>query len=364
MPGPLLGLIYHWLGGLAAGSFYMPFKRVRGWSWETYWLVGGVFSWIVAPWAAAGLLVPDLWTILLHSPHAAVYWAVVFGLLWGVGGLTFGLSVRYLGMSLGVAMALGWCAVFGTLIPPIYEGTIHEIAGTLSGRWVLFGVLVCVAGILISALAGMSKERELSPERKSATVEEFNFAKGVIVAGLCGLMSACFAFGLAAGKPVASLTRQVLLDHGRSVLWQNLPVLILILIGGFYTNFGWCLFLNLKNRSWHEYLNTRHRRLGTASAPAPFVSNYLLSALAGVTWYLQFFFYSMGQTKMGRFEFSSWTLHMASIILFSTLWGIALKEWAGTSRRTHALVTLGILTLVLSTVVIGYGNWIGSSTFP
>jgi L-rhamnose-H+ transport protein len=173
-------------------------------------------------------------------------------------------------------------------------------------------------------------------------------------------MSACFAFGLTAGKPVASLTREALLEQGRSDLWQNLPVLILILIGGFCTNFVWCVFLNLKNRSWHEYLNTPHRRLSMPAIPTPLMANYLLSALAGVTWYMQFFFYGMGQTKMGRFEFSSWTLHMASIILFSTLWGVALKEWAGTSRRTHALVSLGILTLVLSTVVIGYGNWIGS----
>ncbi|GAT33021.1 L-rhamnose-H+ transport protein [Terrimicrobium sacchariphilum] len=386
MSNPILGVFYHWLGGLASASFYIPYRGVRRWSWETYWLVGGVFSWIIAPWIFAGLLIPRLWHVISSAPPQALLLAYTFGVLWGVGGLTFGLTMRYLGIALGMAVALGFCAAFGTLIPPLFEGKIGSIVGTVSGQMVILGVLACLVGIGISGMAGMSKERELSPEQKAATVKEFHFTKGMLVATFSGIMSSCFAFGLAAGKPLGDLAKASLLEHGGSDLWQNLPVLVIVLLGGFTTNFIWCLILNFKNRSGHEYLNLRpaavaevsaaeglmlstaaeeksvssEKPLQTIAGPAPLLRNYLLSAAAGITWYLQFFFYSMGQTKMGQYEFSSWTLHMASIIIFSTLWGIVLHEWRGTSRRTHALIALGLLLLIGSTVIVGYGNFLGT----
>jgi L-rhamnose-H+ transport protein len=384
---PFVGVFYHWLGGLAAASFYLPYRGIKKWSWETYWLVGGFFSWLVAPWVLASLLVPELWSALRQAPLPNLGWAYLFGVLWGIGGLTFGLTMRYLGIALGVAVALGFCAVFGTVVPPIFNGEIGKIAASKSGQMVLLGVLVCVLGIVGSGLAGMSKERELSPEQKKAAVKEFNFGKGMFVAIFAGIMSSCFAYGLAAGKPLAEVAKTILLAHGRSDIWQNLPVLCIVLAGGFTTNFIWCVFLNFKNRSGHEYLNMKASAAveagadeapavqdtaaaahggpagrATHSGPAPLASNYFLAAIAGVTWYLQFFFYSMGATKMGDLEFSSWTLHMASIIIFSTLWGIALKEWAGVSGRTKSWLTAGLAFLILSTVIIGYGNSLGTSS--
>jgi L-rhamnose-H+ transport protein len=386
MNGYLLGVFYHWLGGLASASFYIPYRCVRKWSWETYWLVGGVFSWLIAPLTLASLLVPDLWATIHSAPSGVLCWAYFFGAMWGIGGLTFGLTMRYLGIALGMAVALGFCAAFGTLAPPIFAGKLGELMGGASGQTILLGVLACLIGIGVSGLAGMSKERELSPEQKAATVKEFNFGKGMLVATFSGVMSSCFAYGLAAGKPLAGLAKASLLRHGGSDLWQNLPVLIVVLWGGFTTNFIWCLILNLRNRSGHEYLNLRRTAVGEVSAaegvmlsaaaeeksvrdtgaaaqtgPAPLLRNYIFSAIAGVTWYLQFFFYSMGQTKMGKYDFSSWTLHMASIIIFSTLWGIALHEWKGTSRRTHVLIAAGLIVLIGSTVVVGYGNYLGAS---
>ncbi len=396
MSNPLLGVLYHWLGGLAAASFYIPYRGVRRWSWETYWLVGGVFAWIVAPATLASLLVPGLWGLLTATPFATLAWAYFFGLLWGIGGLTFGLTMRYLGIALGIAVALGFCAAFGTLVPPIFAGEIGSVARSFSGQMVLLGVLACLAGIGVSGLAGMSKEKELSSEEKQATVKEFNFGKGMLVAMFAGVMSSCFAYGLAAGKPLADLSRIALQESGGSELWQNLPVLVIVLLGGFTTNFVWCSVLNIKNRSTHEYANLRRSAVGEVSAlegvvlssaadsevvqdssaaahggpsgpaayagPAPLLRNYLLCAIAGVTWYLQFFFYSMGQTKMGQYEFSSWTLHMASIIIFSTLWGIVLHEWKGTSLRTHILIGIGLAMLIGSTVIVGYGNYVGATT--
>jgi L-rhamnose-H+ transport protein len=251
--------------------------------------------------------------------------------------------------------------------------------GTHSGRIILVGVGICLFGIVFAGAAGMSKEREMSQEQKRASIKEFDLKKGLLVATFSGVMSACFAYGLAAGDPIKAIT----IRHGTPPLWQGLPVLVVVLLGGFTTNFIWCLILNVRNHTGRQYFNSRaaHADQGTLAlesvidAPAeemaragirsdvvtraPMLSNYLFSALAGTTWYMQFFFYSMGETQMGRYKFSSWTLHMASIMIFSTLWGIALREWNGTGRRTKLLVAFSLLVLVASTMVVGYGNYLG-----
>lgn len=362
---PFLGVLYHWTGGLAAASFYLPFRRVERWAWETYWLVGGVFSWIVVPWVMAVLLVPDVLAAIASTPTRAVAWMFAFGALWGLGGLTFGLTVRYLGIALGVAVALGLCNAFGTLVPPIFSGEFDDLARSASGQVILGGVLVSLIGIAVSGLAGVSKERELPAAEKQAAVPEFAFRKGMLVATFCGIMSACFAYGIAAGAPLARLTRSQLVTSHRSELWQNLPVLIVVLAGGFLTNFVWCVILNVRNRTGYQYFNRRPSAVTEVpGSSAPLLTNYVFSALAGTVWYLQFFFYSMGETQMGRYGFSSWTLHMSSIIIFSTLWGVALKEWKGTSRRTHRLIASGLAVLVASTLIVGYGNFIKQPVQP
>ena len=349
-PNPALGVLFHWLGGLASGSFYVPYRGVKAWSWETYWLVGGFFSWIIAPWVLAGFMTNDVVGVLQETPGSALFWSYFFGVLWGFGGLTFGLTMRYLGMSLGMAVALGYCAAFGTLMPPIFRGEfMTKVIGTHSGVMILIGIVVCLLGIGIAGLAGISKERELPEAQKRAAIKEFNLKKGVLVATFSGVMSACFSFGLAAGDPIKVIT----LKHGTTTLWQGLPVLVPVLLGGFTTNFIWCVALNIKNRSGHEYLSASRTK-------APMLPNYLLCALAGTTWYFQFFFYTMGETQMGAYKFSSWTLHMASIIIFSSLWGIALHEWRGASARTKRWLAVSLAVLVFSTMVVGYGNYLGT----
>lgn len=383
-PNPFVGVVFHWLGGLASGSFYVPYRAVRNWAWETYWLAGGFFSWIIAPWLLGSLMTNDLWAVLRESPAGTLFWTYFFGVLWGLGGLTFGLTMRYLGMSLGMAVALGYCAAFGTLMPPIFAGQfVEKLLTTTSGETILAGVVLCLTGIGVAGLAGMSKERELSAEQKQASIREFNFKKGIMVATFSGVMSACFAYGLEAGNPIKKIT----LEHGTTTLWQGLPVLVVVLLGGFTTNFVWCVLLNFRNKTGYQYLSTELRRdypsrssetivetaidapgeemaegaaigRGEGSRRIPILANYAFSALAGTIWYFQFFFYSMGETQMGKYQFSSWTLHMASIIIFSTLWGIALKEWRGVGLRTRLLVVLGLAVLIGSTVVVGYGNYL------
>src|SRR5215831_18000967 len=382
---PALGVFFHWLGGLASASFYVPYRGVKNWAWETYWLVGGFFSWIIAPWLLALTMTRDLIQVLHEAPSDALFWAYTFGVLWGLGGLTFGLTMRYLGMSLGMAVALGYTAAFGTLMPPIFRGEFaSQVLGTRSGLIILVGVAICLVGIAVAGAAGVSKEREMSDERKRAAIKEFALKKGLLVAMFSGIMSACFAFGLAAGDPIKAITVQ----HGTPGLWQGLPVLVVVLAGGFTTNFTWCVILNIQNHTGRQYFQSQIRGeipdrsdehiQAVTDAPAgemavavavekeapsraPMLPNYLFSALAGTTWYMQFFFYTMGETQMGRFRFSSWTLHMASIIIFSTLWGMALKEWNGASGKTKLLVAMSLVVLVSSTVVVGYGNYVGGA---
>jgi len=312
-------------------------------------------SWIFAPWLLAGLLTRDLLGVLHAVPASTLFWTYFFGVLWGVGGLTFVLTMRYLGMSLGMAVAMGNCAVFGTLVPPIFDHKFGQLLAQRSGIVTLIGVGVCALGIFLAGAAGISKEKELSSGQKKANIREFNLKLGLAVGIFAGVMSACFAFGLRAGDPIKVLA----VASGSSALWQGLPVLVVLLAGGFTTNFIWCAILNARNRSYGEYLKIPAGATTESKSPS-IIGNYFFSFLAGAIWYMQFFFYTMGESQMGRYKFSSWTLLMSTTIIFSTLWGIALKEWRGVSGRTKVLVTLTLLTLVGSTVIVGYGNYLGS----
>jgi L-rhamnose-H+ transport protein len=347
--GVILGVIFHFIGGFASGSFYIPFKKVKGWAWESYWIVGGLFSWLIVPPLAAALTVPGFADIIGNTNSSILGWTYVMGLLWGIGGLTYGLGIRYLGMSLGNSVILGFCAAFGALIPSIYYNynpapgkvSFSDLMSSDGGRWVLLGVLVCLAGIAICGRAGILKEKELGEEQKKASVKEFSLVKGLIVATISGILSACFNFGIEAGKPMADEAVRA----GFNPLFQNNVTYVVLLWGGLTTNFIWCMVLNARNRTFRDYGNSK----------APLARNYLFSAIAGTTWFLQFFFYGMGESKLGNGA-SSWILHMAFIILISNMWGVILKEWKGVSKKTLATITMGILTIIASVLIVGYGN--------
>ncbi len=382
-PNPFLGVIFHWIGGFCSATNFIPFRGIKRWSWEVYWIIQGFAAWIIAPPILAYMLVPHLSSVM-HEAYAkdpvSLRYAVLWGICWGVGGITFGLAIRYLGIALGYAIALGLCAFFGTLVPPIYYGQITSLIHQTSGQIILLGVFVCVLGVAVNGAAGYSKEQEITPEERAEAGErDYNFGKGIAIAVLAGFMSSFFAFGLAAGKPLGDIAKVQLIASGKSDLWQNLPVLIIVLWGGFITNFIWSAILIFQNSSIKQFFGepglNPMRAAATSGdtlvdfdpldastydrvAPKTLVSNYIFAAMAGVIWYFQFFFYSMGQTKMGKYDFSSWTLHMASIIIFATLWGLVLKEWRGTSMRTKLLVTAGLALLVGSTVIVGYGNYV------
>ncbi|MBN2275943.1 MAG: L-rhamnose/proton symporter RhaT [Bacteroidales bacterium] len=337
---PVIGILLIALGSIGAASFYVPFKKVKNWAWESYWIVQGLVAWILAPWVAAFLTVPggELGPILAASPSSAKLWATFFGILWGVGGLTFGLSIRYLGVALGQSIALGLCAAFGTLLPPIIAG--ENLFSTTGGILTVVGVSICVLGIVIIGYAGALKSQGMSEEERKAAIKEFALKKGILIAILSGIMSACFNFGFQAGKPI----EEAALAHGVNPLFQKNPTLIFILLGGFMTNLIYCMFLNIKNKTYTDYTRVSQKILW---------NNVLFCTMAGVLWFLQFHFFGMGSSKLppGMAIFG-WSILMALNIAISNIWGILLKEWKGSSTKTIVVLWIGIVILILSTFVV------------
>ena len=324
----ILGVLFHSIGGIAAGSFYMPYNNVKGWNWQSYWIVGGLFSWLILPPIVAWITVPDFSSIIVNGNSNMLFFTFLMGLFWGLGGLFYGLGIRYLGMSLGNSVVLGFCAAFGALVPPVYydivsvEGKMSFISmlDNTGGQLVLLGVVVCLIGIAVSGKAGMMKENQLSESEKRKSIEEFSLLKGLIIAVFSGILSSFFNFGIEAGKPLAEKA----VEMGFDPLYQNNVTFVVILWGGLLTNLVWATVLSIKQKSYTDFVNKT----------TPITNNILFSALAGTIWFLQFFFYGMGESKLGNGA-SSWILHMSTIILTANLWGIYRKEWKGVRKRTR-----------------------------
>ncbi len=337
---PILSIILMGIGSICAASFYVPIRKVKGWSWESYWIVQGLFSWILVPFLFAWITVPagTLGAIISQAPASSKWWAVFYGALWGIGGLTFGLSMRYLGVALGQSVALGLCAAIGTLIPPVISG--QDLLADRSGILMLAGVSVSIAGIAIIGFAASLKNRNLSEQERRAAVKDFALKKGILIAILSGVMSACFNFGLTAGQPV----REAAVSLGANPLFAKNPVIMFVTLGGFFTNMVYCLFLNIRNRTYRDYFSVPSGVL---------LSNIAFSAAGGTLWYMQFFFMGMGESMLPPSMMAfAWSILMSMNIAFSNIWGIILKEWKGADRKTVVILVAGILVLVLSTFVI------------
>lgn len=337
---PLLGIALIAIGSIGAASFYVPFKKVKKWEWESYWIVQGVAAWLVAPWLFAYLTVPKgtLLDIMSDAPTKARWLAIMFGALWGVGGLTFGLTLRYLGVALGQSVALGLTAAFGTLIPPIVAG--ENLFATTAGILTLVGVAIALAGIAIIGYAGVLKDKQLSEEERKKAVKEFALKKGLLIAILAGIMSASFNYGLEAGSPINEVAR----EYGTNKLYTSNPTLVFVLIGGFFTNFVYCVFLNIKRGTWRDYLSV---------SPSVFFNNLFFTFLAGFLWFLQFHFFGMGKSLLPpEMSIYGWSILMSLNISFSNIWGLILKEWQGTGTKTMVILIIGIVILILSTFVV------------
>ncbi len=343
---PLLGVLIFALGGLAGAIFYLPFKKVKDWAWESYWMIYAVVGLLLVPWAMALSTSPNVFSVLKAAPANELTYCFLCGAMWGVGGLTWGLMIRYLGVGLGLAIGCGLCSAAGTIVPPVLKGEFAPLLQTSAGLVSLGGVLVSLIGIVLVGAAGMSKENELPDEVKKATVAEYNFKLGLCVAIFSGLTSAAMNFGLQGGDTIVKLARTI--EPATDPTWMGMPLLVVVLFGGFVVNGGWCLFLNAKNRSSGDYVKSA----------APLASNLIFAGLAGAIWCSQLICLKTGEPAMGGLKYIGWSVMFSSMILFSTVIGIALGEWRNTSGRTRWLLTIGLLFLVASSVVSGYSGYL------
>lgn len=328
----LLGLLIIAIGSFGQSSSYVPIKKIKSWEWENFWLVQGIFAWLVFPLLGALLAVPEGDSLFSLLSSGGALMSIIYGVLWGVGGLTFGLSMRYLGVALGQSISLGTCSAFGTLFPALMAGTdlFHG-----EGLVLLLGVCITLAGIAVIGYSGSLRSQSMSEEEKKAAVKDFALTKGLLVALLAGVMSACFALGLDAGTPI----KEAALSAGVNPLYAGLPVILLVTFGGFLTNAAYCFWQNIKNGTTKDYFKV---------SPSLFINNVLFCMLAGVLWYSQFFGLEMGKsffTDNAVLMAFAWSILMSLNVVFSNLWGIILREWAGADRKT--LVTLGIGLLIL-----------------
>ena len=341
----MIGIMIFALAGFSSAAFYTPLKYVK-WKWEVMWIFYSLFACLAAPIVIATLAMPDCWTAIGRVEFDVIAKTFVFGALWGVGGLTFGLSMRYLGIGLGTAVALGFCALVGTLSTPVLNGTFSEIVSTRDGLLKLVGVFVCALGIAVNGVAGIMKERDTSSAEGGNG--EFSLAKGFLVAVVAGSLSACMSISMGCGAPIADKALEMAIaagaDKSTSELFKNSPILIITLLGGFLTNFLWCLFLAFKNKTIKCF--------GEFSA-AGNIAFVVLCALGGLLWYCQFFLYGMGMTKLDpSYAFTSWAILMAFIIVFAGAIGLIIGEWRGTTPLTKSVLVLGMLVLAASTFVM------------
>ena len=334
----VIGLLIIAVGAFCQSSCYVPINKIKDWSWESYWIVQGVFAWLLLPFLGALLAVPEghsLFELFTAEQSFNIWMTILFGVLWGVGGLTFGLSMRYLGVALGQSIALGTCAGLGTIMGPILLNVFFPEQDPLSKLTfsVILGVVVCLLGIAIIGVAGSMKSAGLSEEEKKAAVKDFNFPKGLAIALLAGFMSGCFNVGLTFGADIKFAETDK--------MFAALPATFLVTLGGFVTNAIYCFYQNQKNKTWDDY------KKGNVWG-----NNLLFCLLAGALWYSQFFGLSLGQSffeEGGTMFVLSFCILMALNVVFSNVWGIILKEWKGCSSKTISVLIAGIVVLIIST---------------
>jgi L-rhamnose-H+ transport protein len=335
----IIGLLIIAVGSMGQSSSYVPINKIKEWSWENFWLTQGIFAWLIFPLLGALISNTPAELIEIYTLHPSAAWQTIgYGVLWGVGGLTFGLSMRFLGIALGQSVALGTCAAFGTLIPAMLTGT--DLFSP-KGLTLLLAVAVALAGIAIVGYAGSLRSKNMTEEERRKAIKDFALKKGLLIALLSGVMSACFSLGLTAGIPL----KEAAIATGAMELFAQNPVTLLVTVGGFITNLVYCLYMNRKNKTGGEI-----RR----SSKAVLTNNLLFCALAGLLWYSQFFGLGMGQSFFESDSVMmafSWSILMSLNVIFSNVWGIILKEWKGAGTKAVTFLALGMAVLIISLII-------------
>ena len=337
----LAGILLIATGAFSAGSFAVPFGKIKGWRWETYWMIYSIGAYVIFPLIACLVFAPGFVNVINSMSFGSLVSVFLLGAVYGIGNLSFGLALRYLGLSLGYALSLGLMLAIGTLIPPVLDGRLQVMVQNSGGKLLLLGVLVACVGIALSAWSGILKDKSVSDEKKQETIKEFHLVKGLFAAGLVGVAGSAMSLGFEKGIPLADLS----VSKGINPLFSMMPVMMVLLPGTLVTTIIWCISLGARNRSLKEY---SHAETGKVLS-----YNYIFGLLAGILWFSQFIVYSMGKSKMGPYTFTSWGILMALTIAFSTVWGLIRGEWKGVSVKVISLMILSLVILIISSFMIG-----------
>lgn len=336
----VLGILWHFVGAASAACFYAPLKKVKNWSWETMWSIAGLFSWIILPWSISYLLLPDFWGYYGSFNAGTLIPVFLFGAMWGVGNIGYGLTMRYLGMSMGIGIAIGITLIVGTLMTPVLQGRFAELVASTGGKLTLLGVAIAVIGVAIVSYAGLLKERAIGVK-----AEEFNLKKGLLLAVMCGVFSAGMSFAMSTAVPMHETAAALGVNH----LYVALPSYVVIMGGGAIVNLGFCL-LRLSVKKEISF------KADMSVAKGLLISNALFAILGGVMWYLQFFFYAWGHANIpSEYGFISWMLHMSFYVLCGGIVGLVLKEWLATGKKPVRILCLGCLVIILAANIVGLG---------
>ena len=346
---PLLGTLLHAVGALSSSVCYAPQKKVVRWSWQSYFLMQAVFCWFLLPIIGAAATIPNLWQVLVEAPKNAMVMSYLLGMAYGIGGIAFNYSLRFIGFSLTYAIAVGLSSVLGTLIPPLVKGTLVESFSKAGSGWVMVGIAIGLVGIALCGVAGRFKEVHMQDSR---TDTEFSMVKGLILSVLAGVLSAVYGFALEAGEPIAAMAEQ----HGAGA-WRGNVVYIFANTGAFVTTLIYCMYLHLKHKTLGEMIE-----LPAGPEKASLPMNFLMAAITGVLWYGQFFFYNLAHVRMGEYKFTSWAIHMIMLVLFSNALAIIFREWNGCRRSTKSIIGVALSVLVLAILALTYGNYLGGQT--
>jgi len=346
---PILGSSLHAVGATAAALCYTPQQKLRGWSWQTYWLSQASICWLIAPIVGAYLTIPKLTLVLRHAPPEAMALTFFLGVVYGIGGTAFGMAIRHIGYSLTYAIAIGISCVMGTLTGPIFKGAMGEILEKPGSNWVLCGIAVGVLGTLMCGLAGRMKEVESSVESRSR--QPFNLGKGLTLCLIAGLFSAVYGIAVNdAGKPIAAAA-----EHHGAGYWQTNIVYIFANTGAFLTTALYTTWRSFREQTWSEFVSVNDASAWSLAA------NYLLAILTGLMWYSQFLFYGLAHVRMGDLKFSSWAIHMTMLILISSLAGAVMREWSGCRPRTQFAIVVALAVLIGAVLMLTYGTYLADA---
>ena len=339
--GILSGILLIALGAFASGSFAVPFGKIKGWSWETYWMIFSVGAYVLFPLLACQIFAPGFMQIIRLTPPGTLLTVFLLGMLYGVGNLSFGLALRYLGLSLGYALSLGLMLAIGTLIPPVIDGRLHIMMQGKGGTLLILGIVIAGFGIAISAWSGILKDKIMSDAKKKESIGEFNLIKGAMAAVLVGFTGSAMSLGFEQGNPMAEIAAK----QGVDPLFSMMPLFVVLFAGTFVTTIFWCLYLGIKNNSLKNYFHAASSQILTM--------NFLYGLLAGLLWFSQLIVYGMGKSKMGPFTFTSWGILMALTIVCATIWGLIRKEWKGAPTKIFVWMILSLLIIIASSFLIG-----------